>query len=313
LTRDSIPSVLYPDDVEWLLKHCAQYDDTLDPRPTDLVGYGVVNAYATVQKLQYPYILKHFSGPYTGPIVDPNRFDTLSIAFPGWRGDTANYDPAKNGDNTYRVKRYHLTQRVPYGEIIPEVERAWGRGGNDETGYGWPLKLRKAPYRLPLYRVGYCTLAEENAWDSTGCTLETNVYQAWKIDLSNPGAAPDSVGWIPCHPSQVRFTGSVLARIDRHATPVDRTDSPVGISISEPYPNPAVSYAWLHVTISRRTEIVLEMHDVFGRRLVTSATQVLYEPGVHAVRIPVTHPGVVFVRATAIDGTSISKRIVVVR
>lgn len=307
---DSIPQVLYPDDVEWLLKHSAQHRYVSRPHDYE-TAWGVIDADSTLRRLRYPYILRQFSGTFTGTLQDPGKYDTLSIVFPGWRGDTAHYDPLKNGDNTYQVKRYHLVQRVSYGETFSHVERAWGRGGNDETGYGWPLKLRKAPFRLPLYRVGYCVLAEENAFDSSGCVLETNVYEAWKI---RPGL-PDRtyVGWIPCHPSQVIFTGSVLAQVDSTVTEVENPIVPGDFRVEGPFPNPATISAYMKITCEHPTSVFIEVLDVFGRILQRMDNFPLFQQGTHIIDIPLRHSGIRFIRLSTSDNYSIIRKLRIVR
>jgi subtilisin family serine protease len=308
---DSIPRVLYPDDMEWLLKHSAQPADPLHPHDY-LTGWGVINATSTLRKLNYPFVLRHFSGPYTGAVIDTGDFDTLSIVFPGWNLQ-ASYNPLFNGDNTYRVKRYHLIQRVEYGEAFPRVERAWGRGGNSLTGYGWPLKLRKSPFRLPLYRVGYCNLAEEDAFDSVGCVLETNVYEAWKIDLHNPGASPQYAGWFPCEPLQVVFTGSVLARIDPTVTGIDRIPLPASFHVTGPYPNPTTGAAYIVVSVPNGAKVCLNVFDVLGRQLAPNTVMRQYDAGEHIVQIPAGCNGAIFVQVITPEGSTVLKKLNIVR
>jgi subtilisin family serine protease len=307
---DSIPRVLYPDDIEWLLKHSAQPADTLHPHDYH-TGWGVINATSTLRKLNYPFVLRHFSGPYTGAVIDTGDFDTLSIVFPGWNPQ-ASYDPLLNGDNTYRVKRYHLIQRVEYGEVFPRVERAWGRGGNELTGYGWPIKLRKSPFRIPLYRVGYCALAEEDAFDSAGCVLETNVYEAWKIDLIH-GTSPQYAGWLPCEPSQVVLTGSVLARIDPTVTGIDRIPLPASIHVTGPYPNPTTGAAYIVVSVPNGTRACLNVFDVLGRQLAPNTVMRQYDAGEHIVEIPIGCNGTIFVQVITPEGSTVLKKLNIVR
>jgi subtilisin family serine protease len=308
---DSIPQILYPDDIEWLLKHSAQPADSLQPHDYE-TGWGVINATSTLRKLKYPYVLRQFSGPYTGSIIDPMTFDTLSIVLPGWR-DTMSYNPIFNGNNTYRVKRYHLEQRVDYGEVFPRVERAWGRGGNNETGYGWPIKLRKSPYRLPLHRIGHCVLAEEDAFDSTGCVLETNVYEAWKIDLANPGASPTYVGWMPCQPSQVMFTGSVLARVDSTVTGVSSLPSPASVLVNGPFPNPTSGAAHITVVVPPGFNASLDVLDVLGRPIVNNGVLKQYDPGTHVIQLQGKYSGTVFVRISIPGQAPILKKLNIAR
>lgn len=258
---DSLPEVLVPEDVDWLLKHTAQPLDSLNHVFDPKIGWGVVNAYQALSTLQYPYHLYHFEAPFTGEPDSVQMRDTLLIKFPGY-STSISYNPYQGTDNVYAVKKYRLVQTVSYPKVFNHVERAWGYGSS-KTGYNYPIKIRKMKYRLPLYRVGYCSLTTDDSFDDTRCTLETYVYEVWKLNLSN--RTESYIGWWPNFPNKIKFTYSVLAK-EQRATFVEDEKQKYFI-INGPYPNPFTVGTTIDYAHERGNLMSIDLLDILGRKV----------------------------------------------
>jgi len=261
---DSIPAILLPEDIEWLLKHCAvQHQDS--SRNTCKTGWGAVRGLQTLEKLKYPFILKHDSVRYSSEYAPHYEEDTLKIVFPGWTRDTT-FQPYQGNDDTYRVKRYRLSKQISIdkprlGLTGSVIERVWGRGGNGITGFGNPYKLKKLRYRVPLYRVGYCAVVGDTAYDQNVCEFETYVYKVWKIDPVSGQMSADSA-WIPNPPDSIFFTYTILARVETPSA--EEAPDPTSFSC-EIYPNPGKGAVGLLYFSDRDGRVTIRVHDVLGR------------------------------------------------
>ncbi len=136
IRKDSIPGMLYPEDIDYLLKNAALHNFlNSSSHPFDnQKAWGAVKAYPALKQLQFPYIIKQDSVRFSGSIPQYEE-DTLKIVFPGWTRDTT-YQPFQGGSTTYKVYRYHLVQndtidRAKLKLGSAGIERVWGRGGVD--------------------------------------------------------------------------------------------------------------------------------------------------------------------------------------
>ncbi len=282
---DSLPMILAPEDVAWLMKHTAQWDP-LKTRFTTEEGWGVVNAYHSLLHLKYPYRLRHHEASFDiENLIDPEKYDTLEIVLPGYKTAQVR-QPLENGNDSYLVKRYYLKQWVDYPESYHKVLRAWGRG-SAATGYNWPKKINKLPFRIPLYRVGYCELTEPDAFDNSGCQLETNIYLVRKIISMNPWRlSPDSI-WIPHPPEKVKFTYSVLARAPV-VTSNERMNALDDFHVADIFPTPTDVRATIGYDVSHEHSIDVTLHDIFGRKLQTVLDGKRHSPGKYSLELSTT-------------------------
>lgn len=303
---DSLPNVLVPEDVEWILKHTAQRPPGINQFVLEN-GWGVVNADSALRMLRYPYVLYHFKEPYSGEGNPPQRRDTLLIKFPGYSDDST-YLPSAKSDNVYEVERHHLTQRVYYPKVFSHVERAWGFGSK-ETGYNWSFKIKKLPYRMPLYRVGYCSLVDDNAFANDYCELQTNVYKIWKLNLRT--GQRDSLGWIPYPPNKVKFAYSVLAKVSQ-TTFVEKEEE-IGFTLSDPYPNPAIDRASISYTLDKGGTLNVELFDILSRKIRTFHSNRYHDVGKYTLEIKTSqlNSGMYFLKFTTPSGSHITKKLLV--
>lgn len=141
----------------------------------DEMGYGRVNAYEALKRLQSPYILEHHtaSGGYTH-----SSSGKYTLAF---------YGLPYHSDGAYTVKRYEVRKTVNFSWL--DEAYVWGRGV-DATGYS---------NQIPNFTMGYTDVVSHT---NNSATLRTYVYEVWTT-LGQP------VGWFPTSPSNVEFTYTV--------------------------------------------------------------------------------------------------------
>lgn len=308
---DSIPAVLFPEDVEWLLKHCA-VQEVGAPRYSEQTGWGAVKAVQTLEKLNYPYILLHDSIRFTDEDLPAFEEDTMKIVFPGWTRDTTFQPILGRGDSAlFKVKRYRLwdsfqIDKGRLGLTNCSIDRVWGRGANSSTGYGKPYKLKKLPFRQPLYRVGYCAVVGDTAFSQDYCELETYVYLARQIRPD--GTLSDSV-WLPHRPSDTWFTYSILAHVNPQSTAVREPASLAPFTL-EVWPNPGNSLFQLACTSRTSGTIDVRILDLLGHEVVP-ACAIRHDAGVtfYALDLRTLARGTYFLYARSKDQSMIVRKL----
>jgi hypothetical protein len=169
---------LYGDDIFQILVITA--DDKGSAGWDEEYGYGALNAYEALRAITGPSTLTHIQ-TNGGTSHSITNIDTqLFLDVPG-----TSFQP-------YYAERHEVRKATSFGKVYETEPQVWGRSVSTR-GFGADN---------PNYGVGWCAPVSGSI-TTESCVVRTYVYELFNI-------FHESIGWVPCSPSEVRFAVSVL-------------------------------------------------------------------------------------------------------
>ena len=258
LVRSLIPG-LHPDDIDRILSYSNPTTGDGNPVYDDYRGNGLLNVGRAISRLtgNHPHISPwklYFHRTPAGYTEVANVVEGI--------GAFNHKDPYDIPTGQYICHQYDLRVGVLYEEQFIEVPKAWGRGMNVTKGWSGAIPNNMAEYCGVVY----------GSERIDGCTLQTFVYELWRIISWFPFEIEYS-GWWPCQPQEVECEYTIWGRA-KLSTPRDGpggpgkpgVDTPVAFSVGEFYPNPFNSSATVSLSLNSPATVVIQIYDVLGRR-----------------------------------------------
>lgn len=244
--NDETPSAanLFPDDVEYLIKHYANDIDELpaDFGYDDLTGYGLLNADSTMEYLDTTqYLIRHY---FTEFVFDSSNWASQD-------GFTVKY---KDG-NIYKVRAYYMTDGVNHtlnpGDVILN---SWPLNSYCNTAFiGSTFGQAQCTYIMDLTNV-----------TNTSANCVGHTFRFEKDANGNPLANPF---WWPIAPNDMVKMGYTL-HLETAYAGIDEQEKEFGFSC---FPNPSESMLTVQFELLEQSKVAVEVFDLQGRLVQTIA------------------------------------------
>lgn len=199
---------LFNDDVMAIIKISAdKIPDMQGASWTNKHGYGRVNAYEALKKLQAPYNDLLYGTATGGTSVSSTAW--YSMEFPSRSLET--------GQAGWQVKKYDVQKTINYSQSYSWAN-TWGR--KETIGFGPGENIGSIPDQ---YEEGWCEALTQNL---SSTYLRTYVYKVRKINLLGQAYGEDF--WLPTAPENAVFAYTTLGITDSNPPP----DTPTGLEIT---------------------------------------------------------------------------------
>jgi hypothetical protein len=240
----AVRSDLYNDDIEHIINMGAD-DLVVDPASQGwdpYTGNGRVNAGNSVDLLAN-HALYHWtasgSSSHTLDAYTSTRFWGISWLYDGVY---------------YNTRRYRVTKQVTFPTPFLWPPHVWGTGVAMQTG-GYPKASTQ-------FGRGWCGVVDGSI-TTTGCTLETYVYEVIKSNGT-------VWGHVPCDWDDAHFAYTAFGHTEATDVPEEATGQPSsGLELIVAGPNPTSEGVLLKVTADGQAEGTLQVFSIAGRLVRT--------------------------------------------